>query len=228
MIEVISLHIPKTAGKSFYKVLQHVYGEKLDKRTRRKDYFPHKVNIKMLINTIPDAVSVMHGHLLYRHVMNIKQIHGSKVITWLRDPVDRVISNYYFLMQSIRKNSSKEHQHQDKVDYTLLDYASEESVRNRMTKYLEGIELEDLFFIGFLEYFNEDLLTLSKMLDWKVAIPNVHENSGSSYRKNLTCATKTVTAEMRDEIRELNRSDVLLYEKALDLRSYYKKGKSKN
>lgn len=228
MIEVISLHIPKTAGKSFYKILQYVYGDKLDTRTKRKDYFPGKVDLKSLINNIPDHVSVIHGHLFYRHVIKIKERDNSKVITWLRDPVDRVISNYYFLMQSIRKNPNKKHQHQDKINYTLLDYAAEDSVRNRMSKYLDGIELEELFFIGILESFDEDLLRLSKMLDWQVTIPNVFENSGSSYRESPTCETKTVTIAMRDKIRELNMSDVHLYEKALDLRNHYKKGKSKD
>lgn len=221
MIEVISIHIPKTAGKSFYKVLQHVYGEKLDARTKRKDFFPVKVDLMSLINNVPDAVSVIHGHLFYKHVKMIKEKHNSKVITWLRDPVDRIISNYYFLMQSIRRNPNKKHEHQDKINDTLLEYAVKDSVRNRMTKYLEGINLEDLFFIGFLESFDEDLLTLSKMLNWQVSVPDVFENSGSSYRANPTCATKTVTDEMRDRIRQLNSSDVNLYKKALELRGQY-------
>lgn len=218
MVEVISLHIPKTAGKSFYKVLSKMYGNKLDTRIQRKDYFPETINISALANNIPEHITVMHGHLLYKHVKPIREKYNSKIITWLRDPVDRVISNYYFLMQTIRKKQRKIHQHHDKMDYTLMDYASMKSVQNRMTKYLSGIELEDLFFIGFLEYFDEDLKTLGKLLNWQVNIPNVFENNGSSYRKNPTCATKTVTDEMKERIRELNSLDVDLYQEAIGLR----------
>ena len=38
MIELISIHVPKTGGQSFYQVLKQVYGDRLSISYRRRDY----------------------------------------------------------------------------------------------------------------------------------------------------------------------------------------------
>lgn len=216
MVELISIHIPKTAGKSFYKTLQYVYGDKLDKRTNRKHYFHKKTLFNKLIKNIPESVSVIHGHLQFKHVRQIKEKHNSKVITWLRDPVDRVISNYYFVMKRIRENPK--HPHQEMMDFTLIDYAKRKAVQNRISKYLNGLSLEDLFFIGFLEDYDDDLKILGHKLGWPEQIPSFFENSGSGYKKDPTCATKVVTDDMREKIRDLNTMDIEIFKRAKEIR----------
>jgi len=217
MVEIISIHIPKTAGQTFKKILQEIYGDKLDLRHGRKEFFPKKVKPKKLLKTIPTEVTVIHGHLFYQHVSPIHLRDHAKVITWLRDPVERMISNYYYLMKQVRKKPK--HTHVDKINYSLIDYAKIDVVQNRMHRYLEGIDLRDLFFYGFTESFSADLIRLSELLEWPHIPKTERINDGSQYKDNPDCTTKEVTSEMRAKIRDLNKLDMELYERARALKS---------
>ena len=137
MIDLISIHIAKTGGRSFYEILRNEYGEALDTRSRRVDYFPGKDYNNVLIDRIPDKVRVLHGHLHYKHVKDIHQKYRPKIITWLREPVDRVISNYFYMISRVREVGEK-HSHYSKHDHTLLEYAKD-SVPNKMSKCLKGL-----------------------------------------------------------------------------------------
>lgn len=218
MIEIISIHIAKTGGRSFYEILWNEYGEALDRRTRRVDYFPGKDYEQKLADRIPASIRVIHGHLHYKHVKEIHQRDNSRVIAWLREPVDRVISNYYYMISRVNE-VGEQHSHYRKKDHTLLEYAYD-SVPNKMSKCLSGIDLEELFFFGFQESFSEDVNTLARMLAWEKEIPAVHINIGKAENLNEQAATKwdDIDAGIREEIAYINSEDVLLYKKATNLK----------
>ena len=213
MIDLISIHIAKTGGRSFYEILKNQYAEVLDKRYKRVHYFPDNNYQNKLIYRIPNNVKVIHGHLLFEHIEEIYRKYNSKIITWFRDPVERVISNYYFLMLKVREDNN--HPHYKKRNYTLLEYANE-SIRNKMSGYLNGIELEELFFFGFLEDFNTGLKILSSKLEWKKPIEKTHINKSKTnvLLHDVSTKEETITEDMKNIIRELNQDDVALYEKA--------------
>ena len=215
MVELISIHIAKTGGRSFYEVLRNEYGQKLDNRTRRFEYFPGKDYSNKLINRIPDHVSVIHGHLFYAHVKEIHQKHQARIITWLRDPVDRVISNYFYLMRAIREAPGTHLQ----KNHTLLEYARH-SIQNKMSKYLEGISLKELFFIGFQENYDEGLQELATLLSWKKPVLKIRVNKGPENLddKDYPTRRKDITPAMKEEIASLNKEDMILYEEALKLK----------
>lgn len=218
MIELLSIHIAKTGGRSFYEILKNEYGPQLDPRTRRIDYFPGKDYSKPLEDRIPDGISVMHGHLHYAHIANIHRLQKAKVITWMRDPVDRVISNYYYMIGMVQARGDK-HPHYRKRGHTLLEYAND-SIPNKMAVCLEGISLDKLFFIGFQETFGEDVEKLAKLLDWKNPVPDVRLNTGLDFDSYRTAPTplESVTGEMKEQIAILNREDIRLYEEARSLK----------
>lgn len=218
MIELISIHIAKTGGRSFYEILKNEYGEKLDPRTRRIDYFPDKNYSNLLIDRIPEQVQVMHGHLHYRHIEDIHIKYSAKIICWMREPVERVISNYYYMLSRAHEDGEEYPQYRKRT-HTLLEYARD-SVPNKMSKCLEGIELEALYFFGFQESFNEDVKILAKMLVWKNDIPDVHLNAGNTIEFNDKAPTRKndITQAMRDEIVELNTKDILLYKQAKSIK----------
>ena len=101
-IELISIHIPKTAGRSFHEVLKRVYGGSLDKRYEKKHFFPDPVKKEQLSGVLPAGIRGIHGHLTISQVRHLIDKNQPKVITWVRNPVDRVISNYYYFMKRIR------------------------------------------------------------------------------------------------------------------------------
>ncbi len=213
MIDLISIHIAKTGGRSFYEILKNQYADTLDTRFKRNHYFPDNDYTNELINRIPETVKVIHGHLLYDHVKQIHTRYQSKIITWFRDPVDRVISNYYFLMLKLREDPNHNQVH--KYDYSLLDYAND-SIHNKMSGYLSGIELEDLFFFGFLEDFDRGIDILAKKLNWSKTVVGVHLNKSMNHQqfKDIPTSLEYITNEMRKEIARLNNKDIELYNRA--------------
>jgi hypothetical protein len=211
MLELISIHIAKTGGRSFYEILRNEYGDELDQRNSRVDFFPDKDYSNALINRIPEYIRVIHGHLHYIHVKDIHEKYKPKIVTWLREPVDRVISNYYFMIQRVNEDGEK-HPQYSKRGHSLIEYAHD-SVPNKMSKCLRGINAEDLFFIGFQETFDEDVKRLAGKLGWKKEIPDVHLNAGSGFDSYEHAPTKRedITQEMRNEIATLNKKDIALY-----------------
>lgn len=214
MVELISIHIAKTAGRSFFEILKNEYGNKLDPRTKRTDFFPEKDYSNKLIDRIPEGISVLHGHLHYKHVKEIHQRFDPKVIAWLREPVDRIISNYYYMIGRVNEIGESHPQYR-KRNHTLIEYAHD-SIANKMSKCLDGISLDKLYFFGMQESFDEDVLHLSQMLKWKKEIPAMHINTGDSFDVYETAPTKKseITQAMRNEIAALNEKDILLYEQA--------------
>lgn len=220
MIELIHLHIHKTGGRSFFPVLKSVYGDAVDGPRNRGNLFFNNPNPVPLIELIPDNKRVLFGHLEYKHVKDIAERDHPKITTWVRDPVERVISNYYFTMK--KKYVESENNDQNFADdSTLLDYASNPQNINLMSYFLEGLDFEKIFFIGTLENYFEDLDILAKKLKWKSYLKGLHKNDNKEFRTNPKCATKVVTPEMREEIYNLNKRDVELYNMVLNRRLKY-------
>ena len=77
-----------------------------------------------------------------------------------------------------------------------------------MSKMLSGLSLEDFFFIGITERFNDDLLELAEELKW------------SKHSACVLNATDypTVAQDIRNEICKANELDEELYNKVLEQR----------
>jgi hypothetical protein len=214
MIELISLHIPKTGGQSFYKILEDVYGDKLSISYRRRDYKAVMEEYRRFEDSIPAQLQVLHGHLYYKEVKRLHKHTDAKVICWMRDPVERVVSNYHFFKSRLDRpdlNPEVARLNAHRKDETLLEYAARRHTRNRMSKFLRGISLDDLYFIGFLEDYDADLKRLGRLLGWgKFEVP--HVNRAESPKPELDETTLK-------KLRRWNSRDVKLYERARGLKS---------
>ena len=216
-IELISIHIPKTAGTSFRNILKEVYGDeaviRLDislktQEVRINEQLYHEENL-------PPETQVIHGHfspalLIQRFVLDTTP----KMITWLRHPVDRVISNFYYLEKRLKEELQEEIKGLDilsKMQRKLMEYAQDEINRNRQHKFLAGVRLEDLDFVGIQEHYSEDLKSLSHLFNWPSYQEARHNVTGGIYTQ--------VSAQDRAEIAKLNASDIALYEEGLALRA---------
>jgi hypothetical protein len=214
-LQLISIHIPKTAGTSFRNTLKGVYGEHAVKRLDI-DLIHQQLKVEQETFTekkLPRGTKVIHGHFSYALLSQQLEISPkTPVITWLRDPVERVISNYHYLAKRLAAELNEEGKGLNilsKMQKTLLEYAYSELNRNRISKFMEGMSLSDCAFVGITECYQQDLASLSQLLNWK-SYPNFHHNATGQ---------RPVVSEMeREVIRSWNQADMALYEEALSLR----------
>lgn len=82
-----------------------------------------------------------------------------------------------------------------------------------MARFLEGLELTDLFFLGFQEQFLQDIRLLSKKLSWKLP------ETAFQIKKNPTPSTDETDKAIRQRIAALNQADLELYNRAIALKS---------
>jgi hypothetical protein len=213
--ELISVHIPKTAGTSFRHILKQVYGEsavvRLDINARGK-----KVRLDEQLYEaaeLPAGVRVLHGHFSPAAVAErFAGVEKLPAITWLRHPVDRVISNYFYLKKRLAEELDEEAKGLNilrKMQRSLLEYAADDMNRNRQHKFLAGRALEDFAFVAIQEHYDEDLAAMGKHLGW----PPVE-----AVKYNVTGTGPQVTDEDRATIAALNPLDMALYEHGVALR----------
>jgi hypothetical protein len=216
MLEIISIHIPKTAGQTFKEILRSVYGEGLLHmnivdgvfRVIEDEFFLVRSND---IVRFARSYRALHGHFYYSDIETLHKDTGAMLITWLRNPVERVISNYRYAMRKIMIEGVEVKG--IKRGMTLMEYASRPTSRNTMSRYLKGGALEDFHFVGIYEYLREDMKHLATLMGWQdVKLPK--ENSSAIMKEKLP----PVTEEEKREIERLNEDDVLLYQEAVELR----------
>ena len=226
---VIFVHIPKTAGTTLRYIIQYQYSPgAIYELYSPSETHPQRVeNVKNLSESQKDKIKIVSGHLSFGLHEVLTQ--PCTYITFLRDPVDRAISMYYYCK---RRNESLE-------DVTLEDFIQTPGRTNTMTKYISGERLklqltdpskidnyqcssetlnlakrnlrERFEVIGFLERFDESLLLLKKQLGWKLPLYNKHNVSKTRlYREEVS--EKTIRL-----IENCNKLDIQLYEYAKEV-----------
>ena len=190
---IVSIHIPKTGGSSFAKVLNEVYADKL--------WVNYDLQWKSETSrraSIPDDAECLHGHFEFDAFDSAYP--GASKITWLRDPVERTISLYRHIM------SRPDRQNDLIMDIyrkrpTLVEFSGIPWVCNQALNYLGGSRPCDYGFVGFLETFPESLKLCAKLLGWNRLPRPVWENKGKGMDDF------DLLEEDRQSIRENNKEE---------------------
>ncbi|NEN92636.1 MAG: methyltransferase domain-containing protein, partial [Okeania sp. SIO3H1] len=200
-VELISVHVPKAAGTAFRQVLLQVYGTQgvlTDKTNMFEDNMPA---------TIHWQTKVIEGH--FRAGKYDKLFPDTKRITWLREPIHRLISDYCFRHIS---NPTKDYLNKQ----GLLKFAQSNS--NLMAYCVNGKSLDYFDFVGITEYFEEDLLALKNLLGWS-DYQVIYQNR-NPYPEYLDFQKEVLSdKKLMDELASANSQDMELYAAALKLRA---------
>lgn len=193
-MEIISLHLPKTAGTSFRMLLQDNYKDDL-----LLDYGGEIQDIS--------KYKCVHGHLNINKYLTVYP--EAKLITWLRDPRERVISYYNYWKNKRVNDDNPWHVKFKKENPTLMQFARDFIfLRQELSIYLDGVDIEKFFFIGITERFDYDVDRLSSMMGWK---------KNRKYFENKTIKKNNInlTASERKELNSIMESEMDIYKKIL-------------
>jgi hypothetical protein len=215
-IELVFLHIPKTAGTSFSNILKQVYGSKSVARIDiNKNEIIINENQSLNHKILKRKIKVVHGHFSYKKLFESFVLSNDiPVVTWLRDPVERVISNYFYLKEKMLEklnDKNGDFGFGNRMIKTIEEFALFERNQNRMSKFLKGADISKMFYVGLVEDFETDLQELAKKLNWeKYQQIKVNESNSKSF---------DIDEDTKDLIRKCNPEDVELYEMAKKLKN---------
>jgi hypothetical protein len=204
------MHIPKTAGITFREILFNVYGEEAVCAVNRGEL---KRGNQTLEECMEENHRVLHGHLHFKELEPVLT-RDTKLVTWFREPVARVISNYFYNITYEYPKRVKENP--DLPLLTLEEFIEKPNRVNVMSQFMEGLDLEDVFFLGFQEDFLADLSTLSEKLEWPSEA--VDESLRLNDNRRVKQDRGPVSESVKHRIRELNKVDIELYEQALAMK----------
>lgn len=206
---IFSIHIPKTAGTSFRNALAERYGPALALYYGAKDRKTHpllRVPRKAIVSRLPlleaEGVAVLHGHYAARFVEAAIDDPAKQVWTWLRDPVERVLSHHAFYAE--RPVEARLGSEVRDGGLPLLDFAARGVMRDVQRSYLGDLSPGDLAFVGVTERFELGLAMLFG-----------DEAPRLTRRFNATAERAEADRTVRDAIAALNARDVELYAEAL-------------
>lgn len=207
---IFFIHVPKTAGTSFRVALTQTF----PRRLLAFDYgarSPETTDwVRQHTHDTPDrerfrrelterGIVAFGGHVGRPHYGDV--FPPEKTIAFLRDPVDRVISEWHHH----RRNSG--------LGDTLDQFAEAKQYRNTQARLLRGAEPETYAALGLTARYRESLTLVSQKLGWELPLLALNRNP---QRAELG-ATYDVTDELRTRIAELNQADVQLFQAAESL-----------
>lgn len=185
------VHIPKTGGTTIVNYLKLFYSDVLHK----DQTLPSDV----------DQYSIVFGHL------NPRLLSDRKKIVWLRNPVDRVVSNYLHWKWRLENSPKKFIIIDDKtrrfpINMNIVDFSLH--TRHVYKFFTNNYNLDDFWYVGFCENMNTHLERLCNLLNIDFSDDKI-----GHYRKNQKTGVEVSNDEL-EEMKIILREDILFYERA--------------
>jgi hypothetical protein len=233
---VIFIHIPKTAGTTMNQIIERQYKPNAIFTINSKRMKSSIDRLKRLDRVSKSKIKLLRGHMSFGlHEFFFKPC---TYITILRDPIDRIISHYYFVL-----NNPNHYLHNQvkSRNMSLKDYVSsgistelDNAQTRSLSGYLSGSQnvdgdigfgecsaemlnkakdnLKEYFsVIGLVDKFDETLIQLQKVFDWKLLFYNKMRVS------KKRPASQELSKDVLRSIEKYNELDIDLYSYAKDI-----------
>ncbi|WP_416305700.1 sulfotransferase family 2 domain-containing protein [Neptunicella sp. SCSIO 80796] len=202
------VHIPKTAGTSLRSALMKAYSDGilacdygLEEKATTKDIRQFVYEDKDIYKLIEKGVKGIYGHFPTSKYLHLS--HCNNVICFMRDPVERVISEF------------KHVQRIEGYEGTLEEFVAIPRIINSQSQFLKGLPWVSYGFIGVSEQYDTALSLLSHKLGRSLKTSKL--NTADKHQK------MNVSSEQRALIESLNNKDIKLYQQVIDKFEWRKK-----
>lgn len=218
VLMLISVHIPKTGGSSFRKLLQSHYqsgfhSDLSDKPMSTGTLLRYLKAFKGMLRSPNnyEGVDCIHGHFL---PIKYKRLPNSSYVIWLRDPVEHIISRYYHFKRHVKPTGKQFQRYIKNLDISIEEFVCIPHYQNMYSKFLFGMKLEQFSFVGITERYEASLKVFCKQFD----IPFPDDFTPARVNPNKPGVGQyEISDHLRDMILRGNKRDVDLYNKALEM-----------
>ena len=195
---ILSIHIPKTAGVTFRSILARTFEADF-----LLSYWKMTDATGEVVAEVPLNTRCIHGH--FAPEVFLPRFPDAKLITWVRDPVERVVSSYcHRLRDPDLKHPVTRELHEKKL--SLLQFAALDLMRNEMSRFFGQPAPARYAFVGLTEEYELGLELFFRVFDLP-AVPVWHENCNPD-RNGVRYAIDIAT---RRKVAALNEQDCDLY-----------------
>lgn len=210
--KLISVHFPKAGGSSLRDELSSLLGTSL---LLDYEHSPRGEQALDVVSALPAGILAVHGHF---RPSRYAQIPDSYLFTFLRDPVDAMISRYFYwrgprylwrdwlrLGKAPGGEDPSKAAQQDKFApdgewSDVLQFARNSGTRFLMSQlYFGGFDMERFHFIGFYDTREADLPRLASGIGLPLS-PNRHSNRSrhSRLERFMLVRSPKVLSQLRD------------------------------
>ncbi len=213
---ILSMHLPKTGGSTFQDLLIRAFHDKVYfvyDETVLSPYYKFNQYIKFISGKRidpPNDVVCIHGH--FRATRFDRMFPNANLITWFRDPVERVLSLYYYWVR-LRNTKITHPSYKELVQkkFDLIEFIKIKSLRNIYLTYLDSKQLTSFCFIGITEEYDKSIKLFLRMFNIEeneVIIDSQNKNPDKDGDKY--CIDK----KLRALIMKYHEEDIALYNEA--------------
>ncbi|SDE10235.1 Sulfotransferase family protein [Paracoccus isoporae] len=212
---LISVHVPKTGGTSFRHVLERLFGSGLlidhpwtnrPAALRGDRLAGSEAEIRHALR----GITCIHGHFDVRKYRPLLEMGGIAPVfmSWLRDPVERAVSTYYFL-RSQSDSPMRDSDWERRAKSVSLEAFFADGVygRNRQSGQLEGLDTQQYAFLGRTERYAESMEVFSHVFFGGQSLPEPPHRRRNTER---TGANYDISPELRATLTEANAKDAAL------------------
>ena len=220
---LISLHMPKAAGTSFVRSLEDHFGQALlrDYEDLLINTPPLKRRTRALVGCILNSmrsyegVACIHGHFLPLKYWLLASRTGAQFVTWMRDPLERLASQYHHWLRTYDETTSPPlHRRVIVEGWSFERFCFSRELRNTCSQFLWVFPLDRFAFVGISERYEEDFDYFASTYLGKDTLP---------YQENVNPDRPETPyindPDLRRRMEEYHAADMALYRRALELRA---------
>lgn len=208
--DIVFVHIPKTAGTSTRILLQrsvvgHLILRDYGGAPETTPELHELIYVQGRISDFRDHFAgsndgiFLSGHFPASRYWEF--FNAESFVTFLRDPIERVLSEYAHWVNHKDWTASFE------------EFVIQPSARNVISTFLAGIDLDRFGFIGFMEEFDACVSALSEFVGVKLPMRKLNLGIYGAIDQEILTNNK-----YRSIVAELNQEDIALYNRLRELR----------